>query len=135
MTDPKWMSHEELEAEVKRLTAERDDASRRFILANEKAARTEPSQDWMGSIRELYNSMPVVITNEAKSLAQRLADVLDGVPDQARATCRAEALSDVVAKLRGAFSNYPAGMNREADAYNHGISDAIAAVREMGEKP
>ena len=62
VTHIKWMSPEELEAEVVRLTAERDDASRRFILANEKFTRGQPSNKWMDAVRELYNSMPIVLT-------------------------------------------------------------------------
>ena len=63
--------------------------------------------------------------DEAKPLAQRLQDVLYGVPDQARADIRAEVLAEVVAKLKA----------DEAFAPNESLRQrAIATVREMGEK-
>jgi len=108
--------------------------------------------------------------DEAKDLAQRLADVLDGVPDQTRAEqefikcehcgfgidmsvmahcteceplviierlqqdrdrIRAEALAEVVAKLTDMRDHLKSHQIGPQIA----LGDAIAAVRELGEKP
>ena len=80
--------------------------------------------------------------DEAKSLAQKLQDVLDGVPDQARAEGRAEPLAEVVAKLEIEKRRVqaliierdePSGYLSLLRGEESGLLGAIATVREMGE--
>ena len=103
---------------------------------------------WMeddGSVT-LWLDMIIVATlpspDEAKSLAQRLQDVLDGVPDQARAEGRAEALAEVVAKLEIEKRRVqaliierdePSGYLSLLRGEESGLLGAIATVREMGQ--
>ena len=73
-----------------------------YFWAWRKDIVKHPSDKWLLWLGD--SAIATVWTlDEAKSLAQKLQDVLDGVPDQARAEGRAEPLAEVVAKHQPVF--------------------------------
>ena len=74
MTDTKWMSRDELEAEVERLKRERDESSMLFILSNERVARLTAA---LVEMRDRLHNWPARLDHEGlDGMGNEIGDVI-----------------------------------------------------------